>query len=73
MESKEKSPSPQYTFNHTIASGKFNKKESEKILENFITLGVNIDFKNEYGLSLDTGPSDRGGREYRAKFTKEIY
>ena len=78
-------PGTEYVFNHnlynllgdalmqSIHSGKFNKEESGKMIEEFIDLGINIDFKNDYGLSLNTGPSPRGGRDFKAKITKDIY
>tara|TARA_R110002096_G_C14275745_1_gene696088 strand:+ start:209 stop:466 length:258 start_codon:yes stop_codon:yes gene_type:complete len=85
MESKKKSPSTQYTFNHnlysllgdvlmqTLSTGTFNNQETESMIGNFIDLGVNIDFNNDYGLNLNTGPSSRGGRDFKAKLTKDIY
>ena len=82
---EKNSPNTQYRFNHnlydllgsallkTITSGKFNETESRQMIEEFIDLGVNIDLKNDYGLNLSTSPSSRGGRDFKAKITKDIY
>ena len=61
MEAKKDTSSVNYSFNHnlysllgdvliqSLSSGKFNNKEAEQMIGEFINLGVNIDFKNDYG------------------------
>jgi len=85
MAAKKDTTSIAYLFNHnlynllgdaliqSISSGKFNNKETERMIGEFIDLGVKIDFKNDYVLNLSTSPSQEGGRDYKAKFTKDIY
>ena len=85
MEAKKDTSRINYSFNHnlysllgdvliqSLSSGKFNNKEAEQMIGEFIDLGVNMDFKNDYGLNLSTGPSPEGGRDYKATFTKDIY
>ena len=85
MEAKKDTSGVSYSFNHnlysllgdvliqSLSSGKFNNREAEQMIEEFVNLGINIDFKNDYGLNLSTGPSREGGREYKAKFTKDIF
>ena len=85
MEVKKDTSSVNYSFNHnlysllgdvliqSLSSGKFNNREAEQMIGEYIDLGINIDFQNDYGLNLSTGPSREGGRDYKAKFTKDIY
>ena len=84
MAAKKDTTSINYSFNHnlysllgdalmqSLSSGKFNNKETEQMIGEFIDLGVKIDFKNDYGLNLSTNPSPQGGRDYKIKFTKDI-
>ena len=73
-----------YTFSHnlydllgnaliqTLSTGIFSSEDTKKMVENLI-LNLDLDLSDEYGLNLNTGPSEFGGRDYKATIKKDIF
>ena len=53
---------------------KFDQSKAENYLKLLLRVGLNVDLGDEYGVTLDTGPStiSPGTRDYNIKLTKDF-